>query len=251
MPDPKAMDELEEFRRYRSSGDRSLRNRLVERHQGFAYYLAKSYAGRGLDLDDLRQVAVIGLVKAVERFDPDRGAAFATFARPFVVGELRHHFRDKSWELCVPRSLKEDSQRVRSAIETLRSRVGREPRVADVAEEAGLGVDDVLAAMEAMRTTRTRRFEASPAGAAPLEQLHPRVDESGFQRVENRAVLAGLLDDLGERERFIVHARFVEERSQSDIADEVGISQVHVSRLLRQSLTSMGQRLEDAQLSEA
>lgn len=251
MSEVELTDELQDFRRYRETGDRALRNELVERHQGFAYYLAKGYAGRGLELEDLRQVAVVGLVKAVERFDPDHGASFATFARPFVVGELRHHFRDSSWELRVPRSLKEDAQRVRKAIEVLRSRAGEEPRVADVARETGLSIDDVLAAMEVMRSTRTRRFEAPAPGTAAAEQLHPPVVESGFRLVEDRAVLGGLLEELEEREQYIVHARFVEERSQADIAEDVGVSQVHVSRLLRQSLTRLGERLEETGLSQA
>lgn len=222
----------------------------MERHQGFAYYLAKGYAGRGLELEDLRQVAIMGLVKAVERYDPDHGASFATFARPFVVGELRHHFRDSSWELRVPRSLKEDAQRVRAAVEAIRSRVGAEPRVADVANETGLSVDAVLAAMEVMRSTRTRRFEEPRPGTENAEHLHPPVDESGFRLVENRALLGELLQELEEREQFIIHARFVEERSQADIAEEVGVSQVHVSRLLRQSLDLLGERLQ-AELSQA
>ncbi|MDX1510167.1 MAG: sigma-70 family RNA polymerase sigma factor [Nitriliruptorales bacterium] len=238
-------DDLEAFRRYRKSRDRGLRNELVEEHQGLAYYLANGYANRGVELDDLRQIAVVGLVKAVERFDPERGVTFATFARPFIVGEMRHHFRDEAWELRVPRSIKENAQRVRSAIESLRAAAGAEPHVEDVARETDLTVDEVLEAMDAARSTRTRRFEEAGPGVAPPEHLHPPADEPGFLDVEGRALISALVDQLDDREQAIVHARFVEERSQSDIAEELGISQVHVSRLLRQIIARLREHVTD------
>jgi RNA polymerase sigma-B factor len=234
--------DLAAFRRHRSTGDRSIRNALVEANQGFAYYLAQQYVNRGIELDDLRQVAIIGLVKAVDRFDPDRGAPFATFARPFIVGEIRHFFRDTGWEVHVPRPVKEASQRVRAASESLRRRTGREPTPADVASETGLTVDEVLTALDAARVTRTRRLGVDGAASDGLE---PRQLDPGFLDVERRQLLSELLDDLDERERQIIHARFVLEQSQSEIAEAIGVSQVHVSRLIRQILARLQRRLMD------
>lgn len=237
-------DGLTAFRDYRSSGDRSLRNRLVEEHQGLAYHFAHRYADRGIETDDLRQVAVLGLVKAVERFDPDRGVDFASFARPYVVGELRHHFRDLGWEVHVPRSLKERAQQVRGAMTTLQGVLHREPTPADLAGETGLTVDEVLEALDVARSTRTKRFEAeAPDGSAP-DGMHPVVHDEGYVTVEQRIVLGELLARLDERDQRVVTARFIEEKSQQEIADEVGVSQVHVSRLLRRILAELQGQLE-------
>lgn len=235
---------LAAFRRYRSTRDRSLRNTIIEAHQGFAYHLARQYTGRGIDDADLRQVAIIGLVKAVERFDPDRGVSFATFARPFIVGELRHTFRDSGWEVSVPRSVKEAAQRVRASVEALRAETRAEPSVRDIADDAGLTVDEVLTAMDAVRVTRTKRFEAV-SEPSTSERMQPRHLETGYSEVETRELLEDVIGELDERDQRIVHARFVLERTQSEIAEEVGVSQVHVSRMLRRILAQLRQRLED------
>lgn len=237
-------DGLEGFRRYRSTRDRSLRNELIEEHIGFAYHLADGYADRGMDRADLRQVAIIGLVKSVERFDPDRGVAFATFARPYILGEIRHLFRDTGWEVHVPRSIKDISQRVRQAIEEIRVARGREPTVQEIADEAGATVDDVLAAMDAVRVTRTQRFEAASSVRA-ADKLLPRSVDKGFRDVERRDLLQSLLSELDDRDQLIIHARFVDELTQSDIAEMVGVSQVHVSRILRKTIAQLQLRLAD------
>ncbi len=237
------------FERYAVSKDRSLRNQLVEVNLGLAYHLTQRYEGKGVESADLRQVAVVGLVKAVERFDHTRGVTFATFARPFIVGEMRHHFRDLGWELHVPRPTKERAQRVRRSVETLRSELGREPQVEDVAHDTGLTVDEVVDALDASRVTRTKRFEAGGSTGAPPEYMQPSSPDGGYLDVERRELLDGLLATLDERERHIVVARFVDEKSQQEIADEVGVSQVHVSRLLRKTLAQLQEQLRSTMRS--
>jgi RNA polymerase sigma-B factor len=238
-------DPLEGFRRYRADPDRVLRNELVEQHLGLAYHVAARFMGRGLEAQDLRQIAAVGLVKAVDRFDPDRGVAFATFARPFVLGEVRHHFRDAGWEMHVPRPIKARAQRVRAATEALRTRLAREPRVSDLAVETGFTEDEVIEALDAARVTRTRRFDATDPSGDQTDELHPAMDDPGIAQAEHRVLLEELLEELDERDRTIVVARFVQERTQQEIAEDVGVSQVHVSRLLRRILAELRSALPD------
>ncbi len=242
--DGRPLDDLDDFRDYRRAGGRQRRNALIERHQGLAYHLAGRYQDNGIERDDLRQVAVLGLVKAVERFDPERGVAFAAFAKPFILGELRHHFRDLGWELHVPRPLKDRSQQVRAAVSALRAAGHEEPTAGDVAAETGLTVDEVLEALDVARSTRTRRFEAEATATGQADHLHPRTEDEGYPMVENRVVLEELLSELDERDQRIVTARFFEELSQQAIAEELGISQVHVSRLLTRILARLQERVQ-------
>ena len=231
------------FRRVRNGRDRTARNELVERHQGFAYHLAQRYDNKGVEGDDLRQVALLGLVKAVDRFDPDRGVKFATFARPYIEGEIRHHFRDQTWEVHVPRSVKRLATQVRAAVDRLSTERGHDPTPAEVAEALDATVDEVLEAMDAMRTTRTRSLDAPTGDDDDGPSIEPATNDAGFLDVERRMLLDDAIATLDERDRRIVELRFIEEWSQADIAEDIGVSQVHVSRLLRQILADLQERI--------
>lgn len=237
-------DEL--FRRWRETGSRAVRNELVERHRGLAYHLAERYAEKGVDRDDLRQIAVVGLVKAVERFDPDHGTAFATFARPYITGELKHHFRDATWSVGVPRGLKELHGKIRRARPVLTQRLTRPPTVEEIAQHLGEDVDDVLEALDAGAAHRTRPVDHAP-GAEDDTMIAgevPKESERGFGHVERSLLVRDLLDQLPDRERRILELRFYEEMTQREIAEEIGISQMHVSRLIRRTLAELQEELD-------
>lgn len=231
-------DEL--FRRYRSTRSRSLRNQLVERHMGLAAHIARR-AGRGRSDDDLRQVAMMGLVKSVDRFDPDRGVAFSAFAGRTIEGELKRHFRDRTWSVRVPRSAKELHLAVRRANDELGQTLGRSPTVAELAEHLDLDRDDVVAGLAAgaAQTAGTLDTTAGDDDTAGDRNAALASHDDGFELAEHREIIGALLDRLPERERRIVELRFFDELSQSDIADRMGISQMHVSRLLRRSFEQM------------
>jgi RNA polymerase sigma-B factor len=229
----------ERFVIYRRARHRRLRDELVEEHAGLAYLLARRFAHRGEATDDLEQVALVGLLKAVERFDPGRGFQFSTFATPTILGELKRHFRDHGWAVRVPRSVQDLHLELGRIVAALGQERGRSPTPAEVAERAGVSEEEVLEAMEAGSLYRLSSLDqpASPddkeasALAARLGDHDP-----GFEQIEHRAELDELLGTLSDRERQIVELRFFESMTQSEIAERVGISQMHVSRLLARSL---------------
>lgn len=242
--------DAELFAAWRRSRDRRIRNVLVERHRGLAHHFAKRYTKSRIPYDDLQQIALIGLVKAVERFDPDRGVQFATFARPYITGEIRHHFRDAGWELHVPRPVKDLAQQLRGARERLAASLGRDPSPAELAEDLGVDVADVLEALEASRVTRTRSLDVPVGGDDDGPVLDVPASDSGFGAVERRLLLEDLLATLDDRERRILELRYVEEWTQDQIAEEVGVSQVQVSRLIRRSLAELQTRLRERPVSD-
>jgi len=229
------------FVRYADRHERSVRNELLERLAPLAHSLARRFEGKGEPESDLRQVAVLGLLKAIERFDPSRGIPFASFAVPTVRGELRRHFRDNGWTVKAPRRLQELRLDVRSVADDLSHRLGRSPTIAEIAAAAGVGETEVLEAMEARHLYRVLSLDA-PAGqdtdGAPLAERIGTSDRE-LERAEARAAIARLLEELAPRERRIVYLRFFEDRSQSEIAAIVGLSQMHVSRLLASSMRQM------------
>ena len=232
------------FVAYRRSGDRVLRNELVQEHVRLAEFIARRFAHRGEPLDDLRQVALIGLVKAVERFEPDRGLQFSSFATPTIMGELKRHFRDKGWAVRVPRRIQELHLELDRTIGTLGQELGRPPTTKEIAERAGVDEEDVLESMEASSLYRLASLDAgrsdNSSSGAPSERvggIDPDMDA-----VDDRVVVSELLGTLPEREQRIVYLRFFEGRTQSEIAEEIGISQMHVSRLLVRSLATLGER---------
>jgi RNA polymerase sigma-B factor len=231
----------ERFQRYRQSRDRELRNELVQQHMRLAEALAARYSERGEPLDDLRQVALVGLLKAVERFDPSRGVQFTSFATPTIVGELKRHFRDRGWAVRVPRRVQELHLRLRGLVATLNQEFGRVPTTTEVAERAGVHDEDVLEAMEAGTLYRL----ASLDSLRPDDDGEPAIATIGdadpqLQTTEERLAVEQLLALLPEREQMIVYLRFFEGLTQAEIARRVGISQMHVSRLLTRSLEVLG-----------
>ena len=237
------------FREYRATGDRALRNVLIADHRWLAIHCAKRFADKGEPLDDLVQVAMLGVLKAVERYDPDYGAAFATFAVPTIVGELRRHFRDTTWAVHVPRRAKDLQHTVKVAVDELGQVLGRSPTVPEIAQHAGVPVEEVLEALEAARCYRKTPLEGMSADDDQSGDLVDiRVlgeDDHGLEAVDAASTVELLLEVLAPRERRIVELRYMHGMTQSRIAELVGVSQVQVSRLLRSSLAKMRGSLSD------
>jgi RNA polymerase sigma-B factor len=234
------------FVEYKKTNERRLRNELIEAHRSLASHLARRFANRGEPFDDLLQVAYLGMLKAVERFDPDRGLEFSTFATATVEGELKRHFRDRTWSIRVPRRPQELHLRLGNAVNELSQRLKRPPRVSELASELGVTEDDVLEAMEVGGAYRSASLDARPADNGETMTLESRLgaNDSGFDLAEHRVLLERLLQELPERERTIVRLRFFEDMTQTEIAQEVGISQMHVSRLLARTLVQLRDRLQ-------
>jgi len=218
-------------------GRAALRGQVVESHLPLVRHLARRYADRGEPLDDLVQVGTIGLLKAVDRYDPDRGTPFGAFAVPTVLGEIRRHFRDRGWAVRVPRRLQELSRVLADSRAELTQELGRAPTVAELAERAGVDEDAVLEGMESAGAYTTVPLEPTEADAGAGPWL--ATDDDGLRGVEDREALRPLLARLPARERRIIALRFVRGMSQSQIAEEVGISQMHVSRLLTRTLAAL------------
>lgn len=225
-------DKFSEFARTR---DKRLRDELVETHLGLAYQLARRFSNRGEPYDDLAQVAAVALIRSVDRFDPERGVEFSTFATRTVIGELKRHFRDRGWAVRAPRRIQELYLELGHASESLAHRLGRPPTVSELAETIGSSEEAVLEALEAGQSYRTTSIDAPDRQEGTVANRLGEVD-TGFGGTEDRMVLAIALAGLGERERDILRLRFVEGLTQSQIADRIGVSQMHVSRLLTASL---------------
>ena len=236
---------VERFIRYRATGDRQLRNDLIEEHRWVAVHCARRFNNRGEPLDDLIQVGMLGVLKAAERFDPDVGVSFTTFAIPTVMGELRRHFRDTTWAVRVPRRMKDLHVEIGAAVEFLTSQLQRVPKVDELARHLGVTGDQVLETMEA-----SSAYRASPLAPAGDEDRDGGNDAEAVGGQDEDLVLADdrltvrtLLRGLAPRERRIVYLRYFDGLSQSEIADLVGVSQVHVSRLLRASIERLQQQV--------
>jgi RNA polymerase sigma-B factor len=232
------------FIRWRG-GDVLARDQLVERFSPLAARLAYRYRYSGEPLDDLEQVALIGLIKAIDSFETDRETPFAGYAPVVILGEIRHHFRDHTWVMHVPGRLRELTQRVGRATAALSEQLRREPSVREIAESIGVSVEDVLEARHATGARRALSFGDARGGsgddgggAMTLGDLIT-IHEDGFSRAEDRAMLESLLGELSERQRVVLHLRFDLDLTQSQIANVVGISQVHVSRVIRDGLELM------------
>ncbi len=232
--------------RWHEHGDQRARAELVERLLPFVRRIASGYVGRGEPLDDLVQVGAVGLVNAIDRFDLSRGLRLTTFAAPNISGEIKRHFRDRSWSIRVPRELQELHSRITRFSAEFCSEFGRQPTVMELAGGLGSSEEQVLEAIDAGRNYRSASLDAQisddderPAGAAI------GVMDAGFDSAEQRAVLETGLRVLSERERTIVLLRFASGLSQREIAAHVGLSQMHVSRLLRKSIDEMRAALID------
>jgi RNA polymerase sigma-B factor len=235
-------NEFEKFRRFQATGENHVRDGLIERALPLAHQIARRYVRSGDQFDDVLQVARLGLVKAVNRFDPDRGVAFSTYAVPTMVGEIKRHFRDTRWSVHVPRSLQERVLKVEQAEKTLSGRLGRAPTVGELAELLELDQEEVLEAMEAGSAYEARSLEAP----APTEDDEGRSyadtlggPENGYELVEDLTAVSAAVKSLPARERRILHMRFMEDMTQSEIAKHIGVSQMQISRLLRRALTQL------------
>lgn len=247
MTTPVESTAQDRFVAYQHSHDRGLRDELILEHLGLAHALARRYSGRGEALDDLQQVATVGLLKAVERFDPDRGLAFTTFAVPTITGEIKRHFRDRAWATRVPRGLQERALRLTRAVQDLSHELGRSPSLDEIAQALDVDVEAVLEAMEVNRSYATSSLDApvdNDDTSRGLDRVLGRIDP-GLEAVDREMVVGDLLASLPERDRQIVHLRFFEGLTQSEIAARIGISQMHVSRLLSQSLAGLRELLSE------
>ena len=230
---------------YHRDGDREARDRLLTDLMPLVRSLASRYAGRGEPLEDLVQVGAVGLINAIDRFDVDRGVEFTTFAVPTILGEIRRHFRDKTWAMSVPRRLKELGVQLSRVLDELTGELGRAPTVKELAEATGAEEEDVIDALDSSHAYTLRSLDA-PFSDAREDTLAEALgfEDEAFDQVEEGSVVAAGLDALDPRARRIVELRFYREMTQAQIAAEVGISQMHVSRLLRRSLAVMRGRIE-------
>ncbi len=234
--DPQEIHRL--FLSYADSGDERVRNQLVEEHLGLAHQLARRFTNRGESYDDLVQVASMALVMSVDRFDPNRGVEFSTFATRTIIGELKRHFRDKGWAIRAPRRIQELYLAVRPAIETLTQELGRPPSIVEIAESVGASEESVLEALEAGQRYRTASIDAPDRQDSSMVLRLGQVD-SGFAESDDRMLLGPSMADLPEREQMIIRLRFVDGLTQSEIAAQIGVSQMQVSRLLASSLAQL------------
>lgn len=228
--------------------ERTQPNDLVEQHVSLARRIATRYVGRGEPLEDLVQVAMLGLVKAAQRFDPDRGTDFPRYAVPTMLGELRRHFRDSCWAVRVPRDLQELTLRVQAVADHLTHQLGHLPTVAEVAEALDVSEGEVLEALEASSAYSATSLDApalrtDPDGLTVGDRL--RSEERSLDYVEAREAVRQALAKLPARERRMLTLRFYGERTQREIAEELHISQMHVSRLLARTLTRLRDHLID------
>ncbi len=234
------------LRAYKRHGDSQAREQLIGTLMPLVRSLALRHTGRGESLDDLVQVGSIGLINAVDRFDPDRGVELTTYAVPTILGEIRRHFRDKAWAVHVPRSIKDLRARLAQLIDSLTAELGRSPTIEELARAAEVEEEDVIEALESDQAYTARSLSA-PLADGSEGSLGDLVgeQEDGYERVEDGDLVKTGLEVLDARERRIVKLRFVDGLTQSQIAAEIGISQMHVSRLLRIALHNMRGRIEE------
>jgi len=240
---------------HRQTGDRDAREALIIRYAGLARAIARRFSRRGLQYDDIVQSAYLGLIQAVDRFDPSRGVPLQAYAARTIEGEIMHLFRDRGWAVRVPRSLQELSRSIAVASEQLGHKLGRKPTVAELAEATGHSEHEVTEAQVAQRAYVAEPLTEPGAGGERDEDVRPvsalMVDEHGFGQVRDRAQIATSLRHLPQRERDIVRLRFYHDLTQAEIAAELGISQMHVSRLLRSALVGLRGVMEAGQAARA
>jgi RNA polymerase sigma-B factor len=234
------------LRRYHEEGDLQAREQLIEQYMSLVRSLARRYSYRGEQLEDLVQIGAIGLIKAIDRFDLNRGVELTTYATPNIIGEIKRHFRDKGWSVRVPRGLQELNVQLSRLVEQLTVQLGRSPTITELAKGAGVEEEEVLEALESGRAYSSLSL-SSGGGQEDGEELDPLesigTEEHQYDVSEDRAVLAPGFRVLDERERKILHLRFFEGLTQSQIAQQVGISQMHVSRLIRRSLEKIREEI--------
>ncbi|HEU4974608.1 MAG TPA: SigB/SigF/SigG family RNA polymerase sigma factor [Baekduia sp.] len=230
------------FLRLAETGDPALRDALVERFLPLARQLARRYQRADEPLDDLLQVASLGLVKAVDRFDASRDVAFSSYAVPTILGEIKRHFRDRTWSVRVPRDLQELALKVERTVGDLTRDLHRQPSILEIAERAGTTQEQVLEALEAAAAYNATSFETPRGpGGEPGDTLADTVGgpEDGYERAEERATIDQLMRSITPREREVLRLRFEEDLTQAEIGEHIGVSQMQVSRLIRQAVARL------------
>src|SRR5213595_2269203 len=236
------------LRRYHEHGDLQAREQLSEQYMSLVRSLARRYSYRGEQLDDLVQIGAIGLIKAIDRFDLERGVELTTYATPNIIGEIKRHFRDKGWSVRVPRGLQELNLQLSRLLEELTVQLSRSPTIPELAKAAEVSEEEVLEALESGRAYSSLSLSAGPGqdedgDLDPLESLG--TEEHEYEVSEDRAILAPGFRVLDDRERTILHLRFFKGLTQSQIAQQVRISQMHVSRLIRRSLEKIREEIAE------
>lgn len=235
------------FRRFKQGGDEEAREQLIVSHLNLVRFLASKFKNRGESLEDLVQVGTIGLIKAIDRFDPERGLEFTTYATPTIMGEIKRHFRDKGWSVRVPRRLQELSAKVNRTNDELTNQLQRSPSVAEIAEHLDVSVDEVLEAMESSSAYSSVPLEgggSSDDDEAPSVIDRYATEDADLAASDDRIVLEEAIADFSPREQDVIRMRFVEGLTQVEIAERLGVSQVQVSRLLRRTLRRIQDKID-------
>ncbi|WP_028264094.1 SigB/SigF/SigG family RNA polymerase sigma factor [Atopobium fossor] len=240
------------FRKYKEKGDEDAREQLIVNHLNLVRFLAAKFKNRGEPLDDLIQVGTVGLIKAIDRFDIERGLEFTTFATPTILGEIKRHFRDKGWSVRVPRRLQELSAKVNQATDTLTEQLQRSPSVEEIAEYLETSVDEVLEAMESSSAYSSVPLEG---GSSDDEEAPSVIDkyvseDTALSTADDRMVIEETIRDFSPREQEVIRMRFVEGLTQVEIAEKLGVSQVQVSRLLRRTLRKIQEKIDPESLMQ-
>ena len=235
------------FRRYKEEGDEEAREQLIVSHVNLVRYIAAKFKNRGEPLDDLIQVGTIGLIKAIDRFDPSRGLEFTTYATPTIMGEIKRHFRDKGWTIRVPRRLQELSAKVNSATDELTAQLQRSPSIEEVAEYLGTNADEVLEAMESSSAYSSVPLEGQGNNeeddAPSVIDRYASVD-GDLEASDDRMVLEEVIGEFPEADQQAIRMRFIDGMTQVEIAKRLGISQVQVSRMLRRALRRIQDKID-------
>lgn len=244
-----ALSDHDRFVAFRSATDedqrRALRNDLVRDHLALSVHLARRFANKGIAEEDLLQVAAVGLVHAVERFDPDRGVAFSSFAAPTILGELKRHFRDRGWAVRIPRRLQELNLRLSTVAAELTHQLGRSPTIAELGARAGASEEEVLEALDASRAYRYRPTGSGSDPETDEPELELGEDDLELLRSDGRLEVQRILAGLPRRDQLILRMRYYDEMSQQQIADRLGVSQMQISRLLARVLEQLRAELAD------
>lgn len=235
------------FRLYKEKGDEEARDQLIVSHLNLVRFLASKFKNRGEPLDDLVQVGTVGLIKAIDRFDPERGLEFTTYATPTILGEIKRHFRDKGWSIRVPRRLQELSAKVNQATDELTVELQRSPSVEEIAAKLGVGAEEILEAMESSGAYTSVSLEAG--GSSEDDEAPALIDRLGsvdedLDASDDRMVIDDAISDFSPREQEIVRMRFIDGLTQVEIAKRLGVSQVQVSRLLRRTLRKIQDKID-------
>jgi RNA polymerase sigma-B factor len=236
------------FEQYHQERSAEVREQLILAHESLALYLARKFANRGEPLEDILQVARIGLLKAVDRYDVTRGIEFTTYATPTIVGEIKRHFRDKLWAIKVPRRLRELNYALMKSVEEMTQRLGRSPTIPEISDQTGVPFEDVIEAFEVGRAYGPASLDADIEGtderaSALIDYLGE--EDANLEHVEDRHTLEAAMGQLPPRERMVTHLRFYEGLSQVEIAHRLGVSQMHVSRIQREALRRLRALMSD------